>query len=123
VILHAAKLFQYPNNKLTKAGFNDLIHEIIKNNEDWSLLKQLRQEMTRLMLALSEKYASECCMNSLVVYPSLFHSINVYSSESGYSSDQVFSSKDDTADSEWQLSKKNVLVQDLDIQFQTLPLI
>jgi hypothetical protein len=75
------------------------------------------------MLALSEKYASECCMNSLVVYPSLFHSINDDSSESGYSSDQGFSSTNDTADSDWQLSEKNVLVQDLDIQFQTLPLI
>jgi hypothetical protein len=53
------------------------------------------------MLALSEKYASECCMNSLVVYPSLFHLINDNSSESGYSSDQVFSSMDDTADSDW----------------------
>ncbi len=58
------------------------------------------------MLALSEKDASECCMNSLVVYPSLFFSTNDNSSESGYSSDQVFSSTDDTADSDWQLSEK-----------------
>ncbi len=62
-------------------------------------------------------------MDSLVVYPSLFHSINDNSSESGYSSNQVFSSMDDTADSDWQLSEKNVLVQDQVIQFQTLPLI
>jgi hypothetical protein len=62
-------------------------------------------------------------MDSLVVYPSLFHSINDDSSESGYSNNQVFSSTDDTADSDWQLTEKNVLVQDLVIQFQTLPLI
>ncbi len=61
--------------------------------------------------------------DSLVVYLSLFHSINDNSSESGYSSDQVFSSTYNTADSDWQLSEKNVLVQDLDIQFQMLPLI
>ncbi len=77
----------------------------IKNNQDWSLLKQLQKEITRLMLALSEKYASECCMSSSVVYPSLFHSINDDSSESDYFSDQVFSSTDDTADSDWQLSE------------------
>ncbi len=123
MILYVAKLSQSPNKVLTKAGFNNLIHEMIKNIQDWSLLKQLRKVITRLMLALSEKYASECCMNSLVVYPSLFHSINDNSSESGYSSDHVFSSTDDTADSDWQLSEKNVLVQDLVIQFQTLPLI
>ena len=123
MILYQAKLSQYPNKVLTKTDFNDLIHEMIKNNQDHSLLKQLQKKITRLMLALSEKYASECCMNSLVVYPSLFHSINDNSSESGYSSDQAFSSTDDTADSDWQLSEKNVLVQDLDIQCQTLPLI
>jgi hypothetical protein len=55
VILYAAKLSQSPNKVLTKAGFNNLIHEMIKNNQDWSLLKQLRKEITRLMLALSEK--------------------------------------------------------------------
>ncbi len=122
MIIFATKLSQSPNKVLTKAGFNDLIHEMIKINQDRSLLKQLRKEITRHMLALSEKYASECCMSSLVVYSSLFHSINDDSSESGYSSDQVFSLTDDTADSDWQLSEKNVLVQDLDIQLQTLPL-
>ncbi len=106
MILYVAKLSQSPDKVLTKAGFNDLIHEMIKNNQDWSLLKQLRKEITRLMLVLSQKYASECCMNSMVVYPSLFHSINDNSSESGYSSDQVFSSTDDTADSDWQLGEK-----------------
>ncbi len=40
-------------------------------------------------------------MNTLVIYPSLFHSIDEESSESGYSSSQVFSSMDDTADSDW----------------------
>jgi hypothetical protein len=66
VILYAAKLSQSPNKLLTKAGFNNLIHEMIKNNEDQSFLKQLQKEITRLMLALSEKYASECCMNSFL---------------------------------------------------------
>jgi hypothetical protein len=69
VVLYAAKLAQSPKKVLTKSGFNYLIHEMIKNNQDWSRLKQLQKEITRLMLALSEKYASECCMNSLVVTP------------------------------------------------------
>jgi hypothetical protein len=55
VVLHAAKLAQSPKKVLTKSGFDDLIHEMIKNNQDWSLIKQLRKEITRLMLALSEK--------------------------------------------------------------------
>jgi hypothetical protein len=80
---------------------------MIKNNQDQSLSKQLRKEITRLLLALSEKYSSECCMDSLIIYPSLFHSINEESCESGYSSNRVFSWTDDTADSDWQLSEKN----------------
>jgi hypothetical protein len=58
------------------------------------------------MLALSKKFSSDCSMNTLVIYPSLFHSIIEESSDFGYSSSQVFSLMDDTADSDWQLSKK-----------------
>jgi len=42
----------------------------------------------------------------LVVYPSLFHSINDDSSESGYSSNQLSSSSNITADFDWQLRRK-----------------
>jgi hypothetical protein len=55
VILYVAKISQNPNKVLTKAGFNNLIHEMIENNQDWSFLKQLLKEIIRLMLALSEK--------------------------------------------------------------------
>ncbi len=122
MVLYAAKLAQFPKKVLTKSGIDGLIHEMIKNNQDWSLLNQLQKEITSLMLALSEKYSSECFNDSLVVYPSLFHSIKDDSSEPGHSSNQVSSSTSDTADSDWQLSKKKVLVQDLVNQSQTLSL-
>jgi hypothetical protein len=51
---YAAKLSQFPKKILTKSGIDGLIHEMIKNNQDWSLLNQLRKEITSLMLALSE---------------------------------------------------------------------
>jgi hypothetical protein len=123
VVLCAAKLAQSSTSVLTKSGFDDLINDMIKNNQDQWLLKQLRNEITRFMLALSKKFSSDCSMNTLVNYPSLFHSINEESSESGYSSSQVFSSMDDTVDSDWQLSKKNVFLQYMVLQNQTQTLI
>ncbi len=115
----AAKLAQSSTCVLTKSGFDNLINDMIKNNQDQWLLKQLRNEITRFMLALFKKFLSDCSMNTLVIYPSLFHSINEESSESGYSSSQGFSLMDDTADSDWQLSKKNVFLQYMVLQNQT----
>ena len=91
-------------------------------HKDWSLLNQLRKEIKSLMLALSQKYSSWCFNDVLVVYPSLFYSINDNSSESGYSSNQLSSSTNDTADSDWRLREKNVLVQVLVNQSQALSL-
>ncbi len=58
------------------------------------------------MLVLSEKYSSECFIDSLVDYPSVFHSINNDSSGFGYSSNQASSLTDDTADSDWQQTEE-----------------
>jgi hypothetical protein len=57
------------------------------------------------MLALLEKYSSEDSNDTLVVHPSLFDSIKDDSSESGYSSKQVFSLSNDSSESDWQLSQ------------------
>jgi hypothetical protein len=45
-------------------------------------------------------------IDSLVDYPSVFHSINNDSSNLGYSTNQAPSSTNDTADSEWQQSEE-----------------
>jgi hypothetical protein len=58
------------------------------------------------MLVLSEKYSSECYIDSLLDYPSEFHSINNDSSYFGYSSNQVSSLTNDTADSDWQQTEE-----------------
>ncbi len=91
---------------LTKSGIEDLIHDMMKKNEDRSVVNDLCREITRLMLALSQKYSSECFNDSLAVYPSLLDSINDDSSDSGYTSSQLTSSTINTADSDWQLSWK-----------------
>jgi hypothetical protein len=53
-----------------------------------------------------EKYSSEHFIDSLVDYPSVFHSINNNTSNFGYSSNQASSLTDDTADSDWQQSEE-----------------
>jgi hypothetical protein len=65
-------------------------------------LKQLQKDITSLMLVLSEKYSSECFIDSLVDYPSVFNSIDDNSSDIGYFSNQASSLTNDTADSDWQ---------------------
>jgi hypothetical protein len=79
---------------------------MIQKNQDRSLLNHLRNEITSLILALSQKTSSWCSDDALVVYPSLFHSTNDDSSESGYSSNQLSSSTNVTADSDWQFRGK-----------------
>jgi hypothetical protein len=69
-------------------------------------LKQLQKDITSLMLVLSEKYSSECFIDSLVDYPSVFHSINNNSSDFGYSSNQASSLTNGTADSDWQQTEE-----------------
>ncbi len=80
VVLCAAKLAQSSTSVLTKSGFDDLINDMIKNNQDQWLLRQLQNEITRFMLAFSQKFSSDCSMDTLVAYPSLFHSITEESS-------------------------------------------
>ena len=106
VILSTAILAQFQEKVLTKSGIEDLIHDMIKKNQDRSLVNELRRQITGLMLALSQKYSSECINDSLAVYPSLFDSINDDSTDSGNTSSQLTLSSFDTADSDWQLSQK-----------------
>jgi DNA phosphorothioation-dependent restriction protein DptG len=75
---------------------------MIKNNEDRLCVKQLQKDITSLMLVVSKKYSSECFIDSLVDYPSVFYLIDNDSSDS---SNQASSLTDDTADSDW---KQNV---------------
>ncbi len=105
VILYAARFVQSAKDVLTKTGVYYLLHETIKTNKDRSTLKQLWKEITSLMLVLSEKYSSECILDSLVEYPSVFHPICDDSSEVGCSSNQASSSSNNTADSDWQQSE------------------
>ena len=104
VVFNAVNLAQLSPRVLTKSGIENLIHEMIQKNQDRSLLNHLRNEITSLILALSQK--KSCFDDALVVYPSLFHSINDDSSESGYSSNQLSSSTNVTDDSDWQLKTK-----------------
>jgi hypothetical protein len=79
---------------------------MIKTNEDRLCLMQLQKDITSLMLVLSEKYSSECFIDSLVEYPSVFHSINDDSSDFGYSSNQASSLTNGTADFDWQQTEE-----------------
>ena len=58
------------------------------------------------MLVVSKKYSSECFIDSLVDYPSVFHSISDDSSDFGYSSNQASSLTNDTANSDWQQTEE-----------------
>ncbi len=86
VILYAAKLVQSAQDILTKTGLVKLLHDMIKTNENRSCLKQLQKDLTSLMLVSLEKYSSKCFIDSLVDYPSVFHSTNNDTSDFGYSS-------------------------------------
>jgi hypothetical protein len=74
-ILDYALYVQSTEDVLTKTGLCYLLHQMIESNEDRSSLKQLRNKITSLMLDLLQKYSSECLLDLLVEYPSLFHSI------------------------------------------------
>jgi hypothetical protein len=100
VILYAAKLVQSAEDVVTKTGICKLLHEMIKTNENRSCLKQLQKDITSLIFVLSEKYSSECFIDSLVDYASVFHSINDDSSDFGYFSNQASSLTKDTSDSD-----------------------
>jgi hypothetical protein len=56
VILNAAKLIQSTENVLPKTDLCNLLHKMMESNEDRSSLKRLQNEISSLMLVLSEKY-------------------------------------------------------------------
>ncbi len=83
VILYAAKLVQSAEDVLTKTDLCNLLHKMMESNQDRSSLNQLQNEITSLMLVLSEKYSSECLLDLPVDYSRIFHSICNDSSEFG----------------------------------------
>ncbi len=89
MVIYAAELARFPEKVLTNSGIDNLIYDMIQTNHDESLLKEMWNEITSLMLTLSENYSSDDSNNILVVHPSLFDLIKDNSSESGYSSKQV----------------------------------
>ena len=89
MVIYAVKLARFPEKVLTNSGIDNLIYDMIQTNHDESLLKLMQNEITSLMLALSEKYSSDNSNDTLVVRPSLIDLIKDDSSESGYSSKQV----------------------------------
>jgi hypothetical protein len=105
MVIYAAELARFPEKVLSNSGIDNLIHDMIQKNHDPSLVKQMRNEITSLMQALSEKYSSDDIKDTLVVHPSPFDSIKDNSSESGYSSKHVSSSSNDSSDSDWQVSQ------------------
>ena len=106
VLVYAANLAQSPGPELTKKGIDILIHNMIQANRDQSLTRKMRNEITSLMLALSEKYSRLHSAETILVYPSLFDSIEDDSSNSGYSSKHEMSMTNDTSDSAWTLEQK-----------------
>ncbi len=103
VILYAAKLVQSAEDVVTKTGTCKLLHEMIKINKDRSCLKQLRKDITSLMLVLSKKN-----IPLSVLYPSVSHLINNNSSDFGYSSNQASSLTKDTSDSDWKQTEEKI---------------
>jgi hypothetical protein len=108
VILYAAKLPGLTNNGVTELSLNNLVLDLGRKNQDGSLLKQMRAEITHLMHELSRKYSSVCVHDSQIIYPSIFHSSQDDSSECGDSSKQVSVSTDDSATSIWRLRRNKL---------------
>jgi hypothetical protein len=75
MVIYAVELARFPEKVLTNSGIDNLIHDMIQKNHDRLLVKQMRNEMTSLMLALLEKCTSDDIKDTLVVHPSLFDSI------------------------------------------------
>ncbi len=108
VILYAAKLAGLTDNGVTESSLNNLVLDLGRNNQDGSLLKQMRAEITHLMHELSRKYSLVCVHDSQIIYPSIFHSSQDDSSECGDSSKQVSVSTDDSATSIWRLRQNKL---------------
>ena len=106
VLIYAANLAQFPGPVLTDSGIDNLIQKMIQANRDQSLTTKMRNEITSLILALSEKFSAVHSVETMLVYPSLFDSIEDDSSNSGYSSKHEMSTTNDTYDSAWMLKRK-----------------
>ena len=98
VLVYAANLAQSPVQELTNSGIDILIHN--QANHDQSLTRKMRTEITSFMFALSEKYSTLHSAETILVYPSLFDSIQDDSSK------HELSTTNNTFDSNWTLKQK-----------------
>ncbi len=62
------ELARFPEKVFTNSGIDNLIHDMIQNNHDQLLVMQMQNEITSLMLALSEKYSSDDIKDTLVIH-------------------------------------------------------
>ncbi len=113
VILYAAKLAGLTDKGVTESSLNNLVLDLGQNNQDGSLLKQMRAEITHLMHELSRKYSSVSVHDSQIIYLSIFHSSQDDSSECGDSSKQVLVLTDDSATSIWQPRQNKLTLNNL----------
>ena len=100
LLIYAANLAQSPVQELTYSGINIMIHNMIQANQNQSLIRKMRNEITSFMFALSEKYSTLHSAETILVYPSLFDSIQDDSSK------HELSTTNNTFDSNWTLKQK-----------------
>jgi hypothetical protein len=98
VILYVSNLAGVSGESLTKTCIDNLAKETIRHNMGEASFKELRSDIKRLLLKLSEKYSA--CETTLD-YPGIFESGCNNTGESAYSS-QASSSIMDSSDSGWQ---------------------
>ncbi len=77
MVIYSSELARFPEKVLINSGIDTLIHDMIQKNHDQSLVKQMQNEITSLMLALSKKFSSHDSNDTLVIHSSLFDSILV----------------------------------------------
>ncbi len=102
-----ANLVESDAKDLSMNTFGNLLNKTIRCNDGGSSLQQLRVEITKFLLVLSDKDSSvHMCDSSAVHYPSAFHSASDDASEFANSTSQASSHTDDTVDSIWHPSEK-----------------
>jgi hypothetical protein len=88
---------------LTKTSIDNLLKETVRHNVGGASFKELRSDITRLLLKLSEKFM---LCDTTLDYPGLFQSGCINTGESAYSS-QASSSIMDSSDPSWQQHDAN----------------
>ncbi len=103
VILYVSNLVGVSGESLTTTSIDNFLKETVRHNVGGARFKELRSDITRLLLKLSEKYM---LCDTTLDYPGLFQSGCIDTSKSAYSS-QASSSIMDSLDPGWQQHKAN----------------